>query len=84
MYGLPFYSYKDTAFLPEDSVELLFGEVSCDTLVLLKHSQKQMISYALDLIQDTVPVYRINLKIVQDKTPGKVNGRRVGRYDFSK
>lgn len=84
MYGLPFYSYKDTAFLPEDSVELLSGEVSCDTLVLLKHSQKQMISYALDLIQDTVPVYRINLKIVQDKTPGKVNGRRVGRYDFSK
>lgn len=43
-----------------------------------------MISYALDLIQDTVPVYRINLKIAQDKTPGKVNGRRVGRYDFSK
>lgn len=71
MYGLPFYSYKDTAFLPEDSVELLSGEVSCDTLVLLKHSQKQMISYALDLIQDTVPVYRINLKIAQDKLPEK-------------
>lgn len=71
MYGLPFYSYKDTAFLPEDTVELLSGEVSCDTLVLLKHSQKQMISYALDLIQDTVPVYRINLKIAQDKLPEK-------------
>ena len=71
MYGLPFYSYKDTDFLPEDTVELLSGEVSCDTLVLLKHSQKQMISYALDLIQDTVPVYRINLKIAQDKLPEK-------------
>ena len=71
MYGLPFYSYKDTAFLPEDTVELLSGEVSCDTLVCLKHSQKQMISYALDLIQDTVPVYRVNLKIAQDKLPEK-------------
>ena len=30
-----------------------------------------MISYALDLIQDTVPVYRINLKIAQDKLPEK-------------
>lgn len=71
MYGLPFYRYKDTAFLPEDTVELLSCEVSCDTLVFLKHSQKQMISYALDLIQDTVPVYRINLKIAQDKLPEK-------------
>ena len=71
MYGLLFYSYKDEAFLPEDTVDLASGEVSCDTLVCLKHSQKEMLSYALDLKLDTVPMYRINLKIAQDKLPEK-------------
>lgn len=71
MYGLPFYSYKDTVFLPEDTVKLLSGEVYCDTLVLLKHSQKKMISYALDLKRDSVPMYRITLKIAQNKLPPK-------------
>lgn len=30
-----------------------------------------MLSYALDLKLDTVPMYRINLKIAQDKLPEK-------------
>ena len=71
MYGLLFYNYKDTESLPEDTVDLASGEVSYDTLVCLKHSQKEMLSYAFDVKQDTVPMYRINLKIAQDKQPEK-------------
>lgn len=71
MYGLLFYNYKDTESLPEDTVDLASGEVSYDTLVCLKHSQKEMPSYAFDVKQDTVPMYRINLKIAQDKQPEK-------------
>lgn len=71
MYGLLSYNYKDKAFLPEDNVDLTSGEVSCDTLVCLKHSQKEMLSYALDVKQDSVPMYRIDLKIAQNKLPEK-------------
>lgn len=69
MYGLPSYNYEDTDFLPEDTVGLSSGQSVCDTLVVLKHSQKKMISYAVDLKKDAVPMYRINLKIAKDEMP---------------
>ena len=69
MYGNPHLNYNAESFIPADSITLASGEFFHNDSVRVYHGTKHLSSYALHVLHDTVPRYRIYVRLATDRTP---------------
>ena len=71
IYGVPQYYYGKASFWPEDTVILSSDKFSSDTFMTLEYGKKNILRYTKDLMRDSIPVYRIDVKIATGLIPQK-------------
>jgi hypothetical protein len=71
IYGVPQYYYGKESFWPEDTVILSSDKFSSDTFMTLEYGKKNILRYTKDLMRDSIPVYRIDVKIATGLIPQK-------------
>lgn len=69
MYGNPHLNYYAEYFIPADSIHVAPGEFFHNDSVRVYHGTKHLLSYALHVLHDTVPKYRIYVRLATDRTP---------------
>lgn len=69
MYGNPFIYYDTESFIPDDSVTVASGEFFRNDSVKVYHGTKHSLSYAINIPNDTMPKYRIYVRLATDSIP---------------
>lgn len=65
-FGVPRYYYGNDFLFPEDTTDLSSDGFSCDTLEISEYARKSLLRYVKELKRDSVPVYRIDVKLAAD------------------
>ena len=69
MFGNPFIYYNTERFIPDDSVTVASGEFFRNDSVKVYHGTKHSVSYATNVPNDTMPRYRIYVRLATDSIP---------------
>lgn len=75
--GHPIYDYRNKEFMPEDSVELESGAFSYDSLVSFQCEKKQIMSYAKYVPNDSVPKYKVIVKLATTLGPDSLTMKNI-------
>lgn len=77
MYGNPFYDYRNQEFMPKDNMELESGTFSCDSMIISQFDKKQVMGYAKNVPNGSVPKYKMFVKLATTSKPDSLTLKKI-------